>query len=156
MVGGGISPWGALSARRNRLRSSLLFQCSATGSASGPLATARHLGLAAGLLLAIPGMALAQTAGQIVPETFRPAPPPTARELTIPAQPALQPQALPPGAEALTVRLGGIAVEGGLPEFQRATAAITDPLVGRVVTAAEVFDKTSDPYELSASKSSVG
>ena len=66
--------------------------------------------------------------------------PPTARELTIPAQPALQPQALPPGAEALTVRLGGIAVEGGLPEFQRATAAITDPLVGQVVTAAEVFE----------------
>ncbi len=68
------------------------------------------------------------------------APPPTARELTIPAQPALQPQALPPGAEALTVRLGGIAVEGGLPEFQRATAAITDPLVGQVVTAAQVFE----------------
>jgi len=31
-------------------------------------------------------------------------------------------------------------VEGGLPEFQRATAAITDPLVGQVVTAAEVFE----------------
>jgi hypothetical protein len=75
VVGGGISPWGALSARHSRLRSSSSFQCVVTNWVSAPLATARHLGLAAGLLLAIPGMALAQTAGQIVPETFRPGPP---------------------------------------------------------------------------------
>jgi len=75
VVSGGISPRVAFCIQHARLRSSSSFQCVVTNWVSAPLATARHLGLAAGLLLAIPGMALAQTAGQIVPETFRPGPP---------------------------------------------------------------------------------
>ena len=56
--------------------------------------------------------------------------------LAIPSIPQLE---APPGAENLSVRLADIKVEGGLPQLEAATARITAPLIGRVVTAAELF-----------------
>ncbi|MCZ8146746.1 MAG: hypothetical protein O9325_02705, partial [Roseomonas sp.] len=85
--------------------------------------------------LALPE-ARAQTAGQIVPETFRPSVTPVPGGLAIPSIPQLE---APPGSENLTVRLADIKVEGGLPQLEAATARITAPLIGRVVTAAELF-----------------
>lgn len=98
-----------------------------------------RLGTLLGLLplLASPvSLALAQTSGQIVPETFRPSVTPVPGGLAIPASPQLE---APPGAENLTVRLADIKVEGGLPQLEAETARITAPLIGRVVTAAELF-----------------
>ncbi|MFN7306351.1 MAG: POTRA domain-containing protein, partial [Acetobacteraceae bacterium] len=94
--------------------------------------------LAATLMLsvAVVPQALAQTAGQIVPETFRPSVTPLPGGLAIPSIPQLE---APPGAENLTVRLADIKVEGGLPQLEAATARITAPLIGRVVTASELF-----------------
>jgi hemolysin activation/secretion protein len=93
-----------------------------------------------GLILAATALptpqALAQTAGQIVPETFRPSVTPVPGGLAIPSIPQLE---APPGAENLTVRLADIKVDGGLPQLEAATARITAPLIGRVVTAAELF-----------------
>ena len=97
-------------------------------------------GLSGGLILAATALptpqALAQTAGQIVPETFRPSVTPVPGGLAIPSVPQLE---APPGAENLTVRLADIKVDGGLPQLEAATARITAPLIGRVVTAAELF-----------------
>jgi hemolysin activation/secretion protein len=94
--------------------------------------------LAGSLMLgaAIAPQALAQTAGQITPETFRPPVTPVPGGLAIPSIPQLE---APPGAENLTVRLADIKVEGGLPQLEAETARITAPLIGRVVTAAELF-----------------
>jgi hemolysin activation/secretion protein len=85
---------------------------------------------------AIAPQALAQTAGQITPETFRPPVTPVPGGLAIPSIPQLE---APPGAENLSVRLADIKVDGGLPQLEAATARITAPLIGRVVTAAELF-----------------
>ena len=85
--------------------------------------------------LALPE-ARAQTAGQIVPETFRPSVTPVPGGLAIPSIPQLE---APPGSENLTVRLADIKVEGGLAQLEAETARITAPLIGRVVTAAELF-----------------
>ena len=96
--------------------------------------------LSGGLILAATALptpqALAQTAGQIVPETLRPSVTPVPGGLAIPSVPQLE---APPGAENLSVRLADIKVEGGLPQLEAATARITAPLIGRVVTAAELF-----------------
>jgi hemolysin activation/secretion protein len=96
--------------------------------------------LSGGLILAATGLpgpqALAQTAGQIVPETFRPSVTPVPGGLAIPSVPQLE---APPGAERLSVRLADIKVDGGMPQLEAATARITAPLIGRVVTAAELF-----------------
>jgi hemolysin activation/secretion protein len=95
--------------------------------------------LLAGFLMlsaAIAPQALAQTAGQIVPETFRPAVTAAPGGFAIPSVPQLE---APPGAENLSLRLADIKVEGGLPQLEAETTRIMTPLIGRVVTAAELF-----------------
>ncbi len=85
---------------------------------------------------AIAPQALAQTAAQIVPETFRPSVTPAPGGFVIPSVPQLE---APPGAENFSVRLADIKVEGGLPQLEAETTRIITPLIGRVVTAAELF-----------------
>ncbi|MFX9123647.1 hypothetical protein ABTN41_19255, partial [Acinetobacter baumannii] len=53
----------------------------------------------------------------------------------LPVAGALRP---PAGAEALVVKVGGFAVEGGFAGMARETGAITAPLAGRTITLAEL------------------
>lgn len=92
-------------------------------------------------LLVLSGVpALAQTAAQITPPSFRP-------ELSrgggvaVPGGAGL---ATPAGAEKLTVELSGVNVGGGRPELAAATAALKARLSGRRVTGAEIFAAARD------------
>ncbi|MDE2602920.1 MAG: ShlB/FhaC/HecB family hemolysin secretion/activation protein [Bradyrhizobium sp.] len=88
-----------------------------------------------GLLLLSGVPAVAQTASQIVPPSFRP-------DLShgggvvVPGGAGL---ATPAGAEKLTVKLSGVNVVGGLPQLAQATAELKARLSGRRVTGAEIF-----------------
>jgi len=82
------------------------------------------------------GPARAQTASQITPPSFSPPIESRGGGFVIPEAQGL---AAPPGADRLTVRLRGVAVEGGLPALAEATAALREKLAGRVVSAAAVF-----------------
>jgi len=87
-----------------------------------------------------PALALAQTASQITPPSFRP-------KLERPggfALPGIPGLATPAGAEKLFVRLSGVAVTGGLAELAEATADLARRLVGRPVSGAEVFAAARD------------
>jgi len=89
--------------------------------------------LAASLLA---GPALAQTASQITPPSFAP---PAARPggtLAFSGEAGL---AAPAGAEKLSVRLAGVAVEGAPPGAAAEIAAIEARLVGRRIPASEIF-----------------
>ncbi len=82
------------------------------------------------------GAAQAQTASQITPPSFRPPLQTVPGGIAVPDHPGLQ---TPEGAETLPLVLAQVEVEGGRPEMQAETAAVTDALVGRTITAAEVF-----------------
>lgn len=88
------------------------------------------------LLASLSPAALAQTAGQITPRSFRPDVQGSPGAIAIPEARGIE---APEGADRLTVRVGGVSVEGGLPGMAAQTSAITDPLAGRTVTAAEIF-----------------
>ncbi|TGE00512.1 ShlB/FhaC/HecB family hemolysin secretion/activation protein [Methylobacterium nonmethylotrophicum] len=94
-----------------------------------------RFGLLAGALL-VTGPALAQTASQITPQSFRPALQSQGGGLVIPEGPGLE---APAGAERLTVRLRTVAIEGTLPDLADPTQDIVAGLSGRTVTAAELF-----------------
>lgn len=82
------------------------------------------------------GPALAQTASRITPPSFAP---PAARPggtLAFSGEAGL---AAPAGAETLSVRLIGVAVEGAPPSATADIAAIEARLVGRRILASEIF-----------------
>lgn len=82
------------------------------------------------------GHVLAQTAGELAPETFQPAnqrpvsPIRLSGEVGSPA---------PAGAESLFVQIGDIEIKDALPQMAAAHQEIRERLVGRRVSAAEVF-----------------
>jgi hemolysin activation/secretion protein len=80
--------------------------------------------------------ALAQTASQITPPTFRPGAPSAGGSIIFSGRPGLD---APPGAERLTVRIKGITVEGPLPALAAEHRALEARLVGRPVPASELF-----------------
>lgn len=82
------------------------------------------------------GLALAQTASQIVPQSFQPALQGTAGGFDLPATSGL---AAPDGAEKLSVHLSGLAIEGGLPALAPEEAALAARFANKTVTAAELF-----------------
>lgn len=92
--------------------------------------------LAASFVLLCTGPILAQTASQVTPRSFEPIVQGPGRAVVIPA--GTGPMA-PAGAEQLTVRIGGVSVEGGLPALAEDTARIGAELGGKTVTAAELF-----------------
>lgn len=92
--------------------------------------------LAASACLWLQAGAFAQTASQITPPSFRPAPQANAAGVSIPESSGLE---APAGAEKLKVKLSGVSVEGGLPEMADATRKITAGLAHRTVTAAQIF-----------------
>ena len=87
-------------------------------------------------LVAGASSALAQSASQITPRDFRPPLGGGPGTVVIPEGRGL---AAPPGAERLSVRLSGVSIRGGLPALAEAERAVQGRLLGRVVTAAEIF-----------------
>ncbi|WFT79261.1 ShlB/FhaC/HecB family hemolysin secretion/activation protein [Methylobacterium sp. CB376] len=85
--------------------------------------------------------ARAQTASQITPPSFRPAPQARGAGLVIPE--GAGPEA-PPGAERVSVRLGAVAAEGTLPALEGATRALADRLAAGPVTLAQIFAAARD------------
>jgi len=93
--------------------------------------------LAVVLLLGVPAReAQAQSASQITPHTFEPAPQPHGGEVVIPE--ATGPVA-PEGADQLFVQINGVEVENGLPALRAQEQAITAELVGKRISVAELF-----------------
>lgn len=92
----------------------------------------------AGGLLGIAAPAAAQTASQVTPPAFRPGVPPASpgTGLVIPDSAGLE---APAEMAGLKVVVGGVQVEGGLPELAEAERALQASLTGREVTAAEIF-----------------
>jgi hemolysin activation/secretion protein len=102
-------------------------------------AARRYPGIAAAILLAACPSAtyvLAQTASQITPPTFRPAPPSLGGAVVFSGQPGLE---APPGAERLSISISGVAIEGALPDMAAANQAVEARLVGRPVPVSEIF-----------------
>lgn len=96
-----------------------------------------RIGILTGTALTLTaGLALAQTASQITPQTFQPELQKSSGGFDLPATSG---QAAPEGAEELTVRLAGVVVEGGLPALANETAKVRASLTGKTVTAAELF-----------------
>lgn len=95
---------------------------------------------ASGLALAAADAAMAQSASQVVPPSFRPS---LERPggFALPGAPGL---ATPPGAEKLSVRLSGVRVEGAFAEMAEATAALEARLTGKTITGADVFATARD------------
>ncbi|PWC55056.1 peptide transporter [Azospirillum sp. TSO22-1] len=80
--------------------------------------------------------AQAQSASQITPRSFEPAPPVRGGEIVIPEGTGPE---TPPGADALFVDIVGVTVEGGLPELRAQEQAIAGELTGKRVSAADLF-----------------
>ena len=93
---------------------------------------------AAFLAVALPQAtpASAQTASQITPRTFEPAPPALGGAVVFSGQPGLE---APPGSDRLSITISGVSVEGGSPGMAPAAAALEQRLVGRPVPVSELF-----------------
>ena len=76
---------------------------------------------------------------QVTPSDFRPARNGSAG-IDLPAAPGLIP---PPNAANLAITLSGFVVEGGFPELADQTRAITDSVVGRRTTLADIYAAAS-------------
>lgn len=99
------------------------------------------LGAAAIALGLCASPALAQTASQITPQSFAP---PAARpggSLVFSGQGGL---AAPAGADRLSVRLSGVAIENPPPGFEPEIAALESRIVGRRIAASEIFAAARD------------
>ncbi|WP_175426439.1 ShlB/FhaC/HecB family hemolysin secretion/activation protein [Azospirillum brasilense] len=96
----------------------------------------RRHALTAFIVATAAGSAHAQSASQITPPSFEPSPPARGGEILIPD--SAGPEA-PAGADALFVDIAGVTVEGGLPELRAQEQAIGGELVGKRVSAAELF-----------------
>lgn len=92
---------------------------------------------AAALLTLLAGVASAQTAGQITPQTLAPGPPRLQGSVVFSGEPGLE---APAGAEALSVTIADVAVEGGLPALAGTERALEASLVGRPVPVSAIFE----------------
>lgn len=113
--------------------------CRTPSPRSGPTLFWVAQAMAGGLLLgtsAVP--ALAQTASQITPPSFRPEIEKSDPEAAI-VIPDSAGRRVPAGSEALSVMVGSLQLEGGRPELADRTAALQASLSGRQATAAEIF-----------------
>ncbi len=100
----------------------------------------RGFGFGLAVLALLPARALAQTASQITPPSFRP-------NLehqggfALPGAPGL---ATPAGAEKLFVKLSAVSIKGGLPALAEATKQFEARLIGHAISGAEVFAAARD------------
>jgi hemolysin activation/secretion protein len=80
--------------------------------------------------------ALAQSPSQITPRSFEPVPPLQGGDIVIPQ--ATGPQA-PAGADQLFVNIADVQIDNGFPALREQTQAIVGEIVGRRVSAADLF-----------------
>ena len=94
---------------------------------------------AAGALVAAGALgtgALAQTASQLTPQSFRPDLPRVGGAIVFSGEPGLE---APPGADQFSVSLAGVTVEGGLPDMAASEQELAARLVGGPVPVSELF-----------------
>lgn len=107
---------------------------------SFPRGATRALAVATTSVIALAWSAssLAQTApSRTLPETIAPAVQTTEDGVALPAT---RLTAAPAGAEALSVRIDRVAVEGAAPDYAEAIAGFTRPVEGRTVTVATLYE----------------
>lgn len=73
---------------------------------------------------------------QLTPETLRPAPAAEGRGVSIPQS---SPLAVPAGAEALSVRINRVTFEGQFPELADAVAVLSQSVIGKRLTVAQLY-----------------
>lgn len=111
------------------------------GSQTIPRRRFSRLALAVGCGLASAAAhAQAVAPSQVTPSDLRPAPI-GAAAIALPASPGLVP---PANAANLSITLGNVVVEGGFPELAEPTRAITQGIVGRRVTLADIYAAASE------------
>jgi hemolysin activation/secretion protein len=98
----------------------------------------------------LPHEAVAQTASQITPPSFRPAPTGGGASVEFFGSPGLE---SPPGAEKLSITLRRVQVEGTLPALEAETREITARIAGRRILASAIFEAAR---ELEAAYSRAG
>ncbi len=92
--------------------------------------------LGAALLASGPDRVSAQTAGQLVPDSFQPANQKPVGPVQLSGEVGAQ---APAGAESLFVNIGDIEIKDALPQMAAAHQELRDRLIGRRVSASEVF-----------------
>jgi hemolysin activation/secretion protein len=95
---------------------------------------------AVGILVADPFAARAQVVvapSQVTPQTLRPPPTNAPGGLTVSGAEAVQ---APAGAAQVNVIVGRFAIEGGFPELESDTRALSQALEGRRVTVAQIYE----------------
>ena len=85
--------------------------------------------------------ALPQTASELVAPTFAPELRPLAGALVFTGDPGL---GAPPGAEALSIRIGAVEIEGGFPEMAAADQATIARLTTDRIPASEIFEAAQE------------
>ncbi|MEL6681933.1 MAG: ShlB/FhaC/HecB family hemolysin secretion/activation protein [Pseudomonadota bacterium] len=83
---------------------------------------------------------LAQTAGEITPDTFRPELPTLSGALVFSGGPGTQ---APPGAERIGITLSDVRISGARPELAAANDALRDRLTGKQIPVSELFAATT-------------
>lgn len=85
--------------------------------------------------------ALGQTAGQVTPETFRPAPLRPVGSVTFSGATGL---GAPAGAEDVSIVIGAVEIEGGLPGLEDAAETLRARLTRGRIAVSELFDAASE------------
>jgi hemolysin activation/secretion protein len=91
--------------------------------------------------------ALGQTAGQVTPDTFVPAPLRSAGSVAFTGAPGL---GAPPGAERFSILVGAVEIEGARPELEDAAQALRARLTRGRIPVAELFEAATEFEEAHA------
>ncbi|WP_168201374.1 ShlB/FhaC/HecB family hemolysin secretion/activation protein [Qingshengfaniella alkalisoli] len=92
------------------------------------------------IMLILPGLAQAQTASQITPDSFEPPLPRVSGSVDFSGQAGLQ---APAGADQLSVTISGVDITGELPSLEPAGQRLRDKLVGGPVPVSDIFAASS-------------
>lgn len=97
-----------------------------------------------GICMSAAGMVLAQTASEVVPDSFTPPLQNLNGAIVFSGETGTQ---APPGAESIGITLSGVTIEGALPELAAENAAFRSRLTGGRIAVSELFEATSDLEE---------
>ncbi|MEO0929324.1 MAG: ShlB/FhaC/HecB family hemolysin secretion/activation protein [Pseudomonadota bacterium] len=84
--------------------------------------------------------AVAQTASEITPDSFRPQLQTLTGAIVFSGEPGTQ---APPGAERIGITLSAVQISGARPELAEANAALQDRLTGQQIPVSELFEATA-------------
>ncbi|WP_254444419.1 MULTISPECIES: ShlB/FhaC/HecB family hemolysin secretion/activation protein [unclassified Ruegeria] len=94
----------------------------------------------AALSLVTSGPAQAQSASNLAPSTFQPQNQRSTGPVTVARDPGAP---IPEGADRLFVTVGGVDIQGALPQMAEANAAFAERLTGKRVAVSEIFAATN-------------